>query len=165
MSLLNERDAICATADSMRPRRAVPQTPQASFASIPVTILQTHDSSNPFNSNTYKAPSQVLILNPLRRQLNPLDATLTQKLGGGARLVSHWSCLAVEIVTSHLSPSPLLSTSCTLFGPTEASRFLCYQSLPHSFRRDGGGGPSLFLTSLPPYFLTSRTSAAPSDFE
>src|SRR5207245_7767457 len=40
-------------------------------------------SPNPFRINTYKATSQLLILNHLREQLSFLDATLTQKPGEG----------------------------------------------------------------------------------
>ena len=47
--------------------------------------------SNPFRINIYKATSQLLkllILNHLRVQLNPLDATPTQKPGRGRVMVN-----------------------------------------------------------------------------
>ncbi len=149
----------------MRPRRAVPQTPQASFASIPVTILQTHDSSNPFKINTYKTTSQLLILNHLLQNLNPLDATFTQKPGGrGSTLVSRESCMSVEIVTSHLSP--LLSISCALFARRRPRNSFAINRFRTLSRATEGVAPltSLllyflyFLTSLLPYLLTSSPS-------
>ena len=147
MSLLGRQDFVLPSFYVMRP--AVPQKPQAAaFALKPVTILQTHVSSNPFKINTYKPTSQLLILNHLRVQLNPLDATLTQKPGGGAGLVRRESCMEVEILTSHLSP--LLSTPCALFCPTEPSQLLCNQSVPTLCVATEGVAPYL-LASLPPH--------------
>ncbi len=113
MSLLGRQDFLPPSFYVMRPRRAVPQRPQAMSAFIPVTTLQTQDSSKPFRSNTYKATSQLLILKDLAEQLNPLDATLTQKPGRGSVWSVASQCSAVEIITS-IYP-------------------LCFQPLTHSF--------------------------------
>ncbi len=158
MSLLGRQDFLLPSFYVMRPRRAVPQKPQANFASMHLTILQTHVSSKPFKINIYKPTSQLLILNHLRGQLNPLDATFTKNGGGrGSGLVRRESCMALEIVTSHLIPFTfnLLRTLWHNEGLATPLSSIASALFPLQRR----GGPSFrlpyFLTSFPLYFLTS----------
>jgi hypothetical protein len=92
----------------MRPRCGVPQKHQANFAFMPVTTLQTQDSSKLFRINTYKAPSQLLILNHLGRQLNPLDATLTKNRGEGGQV---WSAPGHPVCSHQLKVQPTTFSS------------------------------------------------------
>jgi hypothetical protein len=89
--------------------------------------------------------------------LSPLDATLTKTQGVGAHdSGTHHSAL----ITRHCSQVLSFHTLAHSFAPRK-TQLVCFQLFPHSLSKNtGGGGVPYILTSLPPYFPTSKNGRA-----
>ena len=86
--------------------------------------------------------------------LNPVVSIFYKNIGGRGYVPSLSTCKSAFCVSDESTGpynvqtsfdlSPLFSYSCALFSTTENTHLLSFQSLPHSFHRDGGILPPSF---------------------